>query len=150
VQNYKNTAEGRTAARKYADIIALTRPEVPENRPRMALSDRAKIFSPFAALRGYEGKIAEEERRVQRQIWQELSEEERGNLSQQLSGVCRGMSVELLYFLPECTDASGRCLGTYCRLRGVVERIDPLEKILRIGNATVAFRWIREIDVPKR
>ena len=40
---------------KYDKIINKSRP-VPIG-PRMELSDRAKIFSPFAALRGYDEKI---------------------------------------------------------------------------------------------
>jgi len=40
---------------KYSNIINKERPE--PMRPRMELSDRAKIFSPFAALKGYEEKI---------------------------------------------------------------------------------------------
>ena len=40
---------------KYQNIINSERPE--PIKPRMELSDRAKIFSPFAALKGYEEKI---------------------------------------------------------------------------------------------
>ena len=50
--DFRNTKEGRNVAQKYADILHLSRPEPPVKYPRMALSNRAKIFSPFAALRG--------------------------------------------------------------------------------------------------
>ena len=39
----------------YDDIIKMKRPE--SNRPKMDISDRAKIFMPFAALKGYEESI---------------------------------------------------------------------------------------------
>ena len=46
----------------YAEMAHLPYPEVLqkvwERHPRMNLTDRAKIFSPFAALRGYEDEIA--------------------------------------------------------------------------------------------
>lgn len=40
------------------DIIYTKYPfDKPSKRPRMSISDRAKIFAPFAALRGYEEEI---------------------------------------------------------------------------------------------
>lgn len=58
--DFKNTKEGRNVAQKYADILHLSRPEPPVKYPRMALSNRAKIFSPFAALRGFDDEISSE------------------------------------------------------------------------------------------
>ena len=58
--DFKNTKEGRNVAQKYADILHLSRPEPPVKHPRMALSNRAKIFSPFAALRGFDDEISSE------------------------------------------------------------------------------------------
>ena len=60
MDDYKDTKEGRIVAAKYADILYLSRPEPSILHPRMSVSNRAKIFSPFAALRGYEEEIAEE------------------------------------------------------------------------------------------
>lgn len=56
--NYKNTPEGKAVQYKYADLLPLSRPE--PIKPRMSISNRVKIFSPFAALRGYEDEIASE------------------------------------------------------------------------------------------
>ena len=61
--DYKNTPEGRTVQSKYSKILHTSRPEPPHNHPRMPMSNRAKIFSPFAALRGYEDEIASERQR---------------------------------------------------------------------------------------
>lgn len=44
---------------KYDDIIHLPRPE--SKHPHMSNSDRAKIFSPFAALKGHIEAIHEKE-----------------------------------------------------------------------------------------
>ena len=60
--DYKNTPEGRSVQSKYGKILHASRPEPPHNHPRMPMSNRAKIFSPFAALRGYEDEIASEGR----------------------------------------------------------------------------------------
>ena len=64
MSDYKNTEEGKNVARKYADILNSSRPEPSYKHPRMTLSNRAKIFSPFAALRGYEEEIAAEDRTI--------------------------------------------------------------------------------------
>lgn len=60
--DYKNTAEGKTVQRKYGDILYSSRPELPPGHPKMDIQNRAKIFSPFAALRGYEDEIRSEGR----------------------------------------------------------------------------------------
>lgn len=52
--DYKNIPESRAVQSKYGKILHASRPEPPRNHPRMPMSNRAKIFSPFAALRGYE------------------------------------------------------------------------------------------------
>lgn len=58
--DYKNTPEGRAVQSKYADLLSLSRPA--SIKSRMTIQNRAKIFSPFAALRGYEDEIASEGR----------------------------------------------------------------------------------------
>lgn len=82
--DYKTSKEGQTVAAKYFDILHLSRPQLSYKHPRMSLLNRAKIFSPFAALRGYETEIAEKEwkrSRVQKKI---LSDDEIGALSDPL------------------------------------------------------------------
>ena len=89
--NYKNTPEGRVVQSKYADLLPLSRPA--PIKPRMTIQNRAKIFSPFAALRGYEDEIASEGKdhlKVQRI---ELSEEEKA--SQFLSGTLSAATTRI-------------------------------------------------------
>ena len=62
--DYKNTPEGKAVQNKYGKILHASRPEPPHNHPRMPMSNRAKIFSPFAALRGYENEIASKGREI--------------------------------------------------------------------------------------
>lgn len=45
---------------KYDDIINLERPK--SNRIPMSREDRAKIFMPFSALKGYEEAIEEKQK----------------------------------------------------------------------------------------
>lgn len=83
----KNRTIWLETARKYADIIGMERPQTAESlrrHPRMTLQNRAKIFSPFAALRGYEEQLAEEKQRTERVPKKMLTEEEMSALSDRL------------------------------------------------------------------
>ncbi len=51
---------------KYDDIIHMERPK--SARPTMPVEDRAKIFMPFAALRGYEDAIESSRKQVEQQV----------------------------------------------------------------------------------
>lgn len=120
--NYKNTPEGRAVQSKYADILPLSRPN--PIKPRMSISNRAKIFSPFAALRGYEDEIISEGKahlKVQRI---ELSEEEKSELSGTLCRLRKGQPVSVRYFAD----------GYYENISGTVEFIDPVTSELRIST----------------
>lgn len=55
-----DTPEGKRVQEQYADILSARRPAPPPSRPRMSRENRAKIFSPFAALRGFDDELSEE------------------------------------------------------------------------------------------
>ena len=79
MENYKNSKIGQETAQKYGDIIEMERPQTEESlrkHPRMTLQNRAKIFSPFAALRGYDEQLAAEKQRTERVTKRILTKEE--------------------------------------------------------------------------
>ena len=125
--DFKNTKEGRTVAQKYADILHLSRPEPPVKHPRMALSNRAKIFSPFAALRGFDDEISREGASKLLVKIVELSDEEKNTLSDKLLQVKRGMKVVVRYFV-RSTESTGK----YISLTGTVVIIDPVCRELKV------------------
>ena len=96
----KNTKEGRIVSRKYADILQMARPEPAARHPRMPLAARAKIFSPFAALRGFDDELAEEGGQTLRVEKAGLSDEEQAALAEKLAGLARGSTVTVRYFVP--------------------------------------------------
>lgn len=140
--DYKNTEEGKNVARKYADILNSSRPEPSCKHPRMTLSNRAKIFSPFAALRGYEEEIAAEGQDHLRVAKIELSEEDQGTLSDKLLQVRKGMTITVRFFEAENTGLSisgtpagtDAPLGCYRTITGAVDRIDPVYRELQIRS----------------
>lgn len=131
--DYKNTAEGRIVQQKYADILPLSRPE--PLKPRMTTLNRAKIFSPFAALRGYDEEIADQDRVQELVTKTELSDEDQGHLSDHLLRVKQGMTITARYFNADVVYAP---LGTYTTLTGTVSRIDPVYREVDIQIGTTS------------
>ena len=127
MEDFKNTKEGRAVSQKYSDILHLSRPEPPVKHPRMALSNRAKIFSPFAALRGFDDEISSEgaSKLLVKKI--ELSDEEKNNLSDKLLQIKKGMKVVVRYFV-KTTENTGK----YMSVTGTVVMIDPVYRELKI------------------
>ena len=128
--DFRNTKEGQNVAQKYADILHLSRPEPPVKYPRMALSNRAKIFSPFAALRGFDDEISSEgaSKLLVKKV--ELSDEEKNDLSDKLLQVLqvkKGMKVVVRYFMK-----TAESTGKYISLTGTVVMIDPVYRELKV------------------
>lgn len=146
--DYKNTPEGKAVQNKYGKILHASRPEQPHNHPRMPMSNRAKIFSPFAALRGYEDEIAFEGRDHLKGNRIELSDEGKEALSQKISQLRKGQAITVKYF----TD------GYYEDIVGVLDAVNTINKELRIYTGfindtgkelptIIAFEDIIEIEV---
>ena len=125
--DFKNTKEGRMVAQKYADILHRSRPEPPSKHPRMSITNRAKIFSPFAALRGFDDEISNEgaSKLLVKKI--ELSDEEKNTLSDRLLQVKKGMKVVVRYFVRTAENT-----GKYLSLTGTVIMIDPVYRELKV------------------
>ena len=111
----------------YEDIIHLPHHQS-ATRPHMSLYDRAAQFSPFAALTGFDGVIAETGRMTERKI--ELSEYERSLLDQQLIRIDEELrkgnhpEITVVYFVPDPRKAG----GAYEEYTGRVRSIDAVEK----------------------
>lgn len=143
MDDYKNSKDGRIVAAKYADILHLSRPEPSFRHPRMTLSNRAKIFSPFAALRGYEEEIAEEKWKQTRVTKKLLSEDEAAELSDRLIQVKKGMVVTIRYFKEDAEHPAFPPLGIYDTITGKVEKIDAIFRQISIndGQAKVTIHF---------
>ena len=149
MENHKNSKTGQETARKYADILHMERPQSEESlrrHPRMTLQNRAKIFSPFAALRGYDEQLAEEKQRTERVTKRILTEEEMSNLSDRLMQVTKGMTITVRYFVEDTAHPETPPVGNYVTLTGKVESIDPVFRTLQIEKAVVPFEDLVEVN----
>lgn len=113
-----------TDVEKYEDMMSLSRPAPSPSHPRMPVSNRAKIFSPFSALRGYEEEIEEEGWKILRVPKKILSEEDTDRLSNLISQIKKNMVVQVRYFKEDTLHPSIPPLGTYQELTGTVLQID--------------------------
>jgi len=111
----------------YADIISLPHHKAAD-RPHMSLYDRAAQFSPFAALTGFEGVIAETGRMTDRKI--ELSESEKILLDQKLTLIDDVIQdghypvITLVFFVPDARKEGGE----YQDFIGQVRQIDTIDR----------------------
>ena len=132
----------------YADIIHLPHHKA-KNRPHMSMYDRAAQFSPFAALTGFEGVIAETGRLTDRKI--ELSESEKVLLDQKLTLIDdviqdkHNPEITVVYFIPDYLKEGGE----YEEHTGLVRQIDPIERtvVFLADNGRSAGKTIKVDDI---
>ena len=92
MENYKQVKLGWKRPESMPTLLIWERPQNEESlrkHPRMTLQNRAKIFSPFAALRGYDEQLAAEKQRTERVPKRILTEEEMSALSDRLMQVTK-------------------------------------------------------------
>lgn len=130
---------------KYDDIMSLSRPA--SSHPKMERTDRAKIFSPFAALKGHEDAVREKEKiRVNRPA---LSDEEQEKLNEELTFIKKGMTATLTYFYedPGSDGSGGEAEGEYRTITGTIEDLDPVFQSLKIDGHKIHFTDITNCSI---
>lgn len=132
------------AADNYEDMIHMAH-HVSVTRPRMAVSDRAAQFSPFAALTGYDDAIEETARQTEE--WINLDECKQDMINEKLQMIQEHMEesprVTLTYFQPDRVKTG----GSYLTLTGNVKKIDIYEKyIIMSDERKIPIEAIFEIE----
>lgn len=106
-------------------------------RAPMPASRRAKQFAPFDALKGLKEAITEKERiPTPRRI---LAEDSLAELNETLSQLRKGTMVTVVYY---CIYAQ-----EYHQITGAVVSVDTYWSLLQIGNMSIDFSEISEIDI---
>lgn len=155
---------GKYMDRAYDRLMDLQRPHHADDsfsrrHPKMARLNRAKLFAPFAALRGFDEAVRSKERPyVPRHI---LDPEEIYALNRALFVLWKATQTRALArqnrvtarveVFAVCDDpdheAFGR-LGLYHALTGVVQRVDPAAQILTLDRRAIRFSDISAITDP--
>lgn len=136
---------------EYDDIIQMEYPFVRTDKikhPRMQIEDRAKIFAPFAALKGYEEAIAAKQKIIVPRI--DLSEELKEYLDLQLSKIGRLLTegqhpiITVVYFHKD--KVSNEEGGEYIQFTGMVAKYDQTSRILQIVEKRLRLDDICSIE----
>ena len=118
---------------RYNDIIGLPHPTSAKH-PRMPLSDRAAIFSPFAALTGHGAAIVETARLTDRKI--ELDEDSRAVLYEKQRYleeiIGQQPEVTVTWFQPD----ERKDGGSYVTVTGKLKRTDGVERVMLLTDGT--------------
>lgn len=136
---------------KYDDIIHMEYPLKSSDRikhPRMTIENRAKIFAPFAALKGYEEAIAAKQKIVVARI--ELSEEAKEFLDLQLGKMEQLLSkgqhpiITVVYFQKDKDSLDDK--GEYIRFTGMVSKLDLTSRMIQIVEKRLPLDEIYKIE----
>lgn len=135
---------------KYDDIIHLVRPK--SDRPSMPVADRAKIFMPFAALKGYDDAIEETKKLTTQRI--ELTEEKKEELDRKLQrlndmiALGEKPEVTITYFVVDkkVSLEEGEELGKYIDFSGAVTKVDLVFEQIRVMENIIHLSDVLEIE----
>ena len=130
---------------RFDDIINMECPISERHKP-MAREERAKQFSPFAALKGHTEAIASEERIFSQRAM--LSEDQKKVLDMRFHEIEEKYSegidteVELTRFLPVIDDENGYLVT----VKGIVRKINIDERLLDIDGEKIPLDDIEGIS----
>ena len=117
----------------YDDIINLPHP-TSQRHPRMPIHDRAAIFSPFAALSGHAGAIAETARLTDQKM--ELDEDTKVELDRRqavlMEHIAEQPEVTVTWFQPD----ERKDGGAYLTATGRLKKLDEIQRVLVLTDGT--------------
>ena len=128
----------------YQDILYCSRPV--SRHPNMSIENRAKLFTPFSALRGFDIEILtqEQDRLLVPQI--SLASDREEEIYRVLNGLHQGDWATVTYFVP-VKHIAQQLLGEYTVVSGEVKRVDDVEQLLVLEGASVLFGNIHSLAV---
>ena len=128
----------------YQDILYCSRPV--SRHPKMSVENRAKLFTPFSALRGFDIEILtqEQDRLLVPQI--SLASDREEEIYRVLNGLHQGDWATVTYFVP-VKHIAQQLLGEYTVVSGEVKRVDDVEQLLVLEGASVPFGNIHSLAV---
>ena len=118
---------------KYDDMLHLPHP-TSARHPRMSISERAAIFSPFAALTGHAGAIAETARLTDQKM--DLDENTKAELDQKqailLEHIAEQPEIKVTWFQPD----ERKDGGAYLTAAGRLKKLNAIQRLLVLTDGT--------------
>jgi len=115
----------------------------------MSIENRAKIFSPFAALRGHSDAIEETAEKKLTIRQDELMEDSRLELDEALGTLAERLEqgehpvVKVTYFVQDRVLAAG--VGTYQDVEGAVAKLDALAQTIQIVDRVIPLANVKSL-----
>ena len=103
----------------------------------MSVSERAKIFAPFDALKGFREMLKEEER--VKEVKKELSQDMIDDLDNVINSLKLGMMIEVIFY-----DSK---VESYKSLIGVFTKVDAIYKKLVVVKTRINLEDILSIKI---
>lgn len=122
----------------YQNIINQERP-VPA-RPRMPRQNRAKIFAPYQALKGFNKTLHSKDTVYEH--YRELAEYGQECLDQKLRRLQKSDKVTVTWFCPKPGKDDH---GQYMTVTDTVKRIDPVFHVLHLSGESITFKNIIDL-----
>ena len=135
---------------RYSNIINLQRPIHQDDlfsRRHPKMTNRAKIFAPFAALVGFDERIRRKE--IEYVQKRELGAEEEFHLNETLCSLNRHDSVKVVYYEP-CSDRENDAYlrrGLYNTITGTVRWVDQVGQCLVLEDRAINFSDLYTVEV---
>ncbi len=128
----------------YGDMIHLSRPI--SRHPKMSVENRAKLFTPFSALRGFDIEILtkEQDRLLVSRVT--LGTDQQELIRHRLNDLRSGQRVTVTHFAL-VKELESIPLGEYVTQTGQVRCVDNFYQVLVLDSGVVAFEDIRELEV---
>ena len=127
----------------YDDILHARRPD--PIRPRQTLDNRAKLFQPFDALRGFSLAVLTKQQEQQLVPRLELSDDAQEELQRKLALVRPGDRVLVTCFRPERTIGDLE-LGAYTTEPGTVVTVDEYSRCLVLAEGLVPLADLLDLQ----
>lgn len=104
-----------------------------KTREKMSITDRAKQFSPFAAVTGLDAALSAKEKITVPKI--ELTEYTAEELNRKIHLLSPGTIITIIYYRE----------NEYVKLTGMLSRLDLENRMLQIVNTKISFDDLLEI-----
>ena len=129
---------------RYDDILHLPHP-TSVRHPRMPISERAAIFSPFAALTGHAGAIAETTRLTKQKM--ELDEDTKAEVDWRqavlMEHIAEQPEITVTWFQPD----ERKDGGAYLTATGRLKKLDEIQRVLVLTDGTkISLDDVAEIE----
>ena len=102
-------------------------------RPKMSMSNRAKQFAPFDALKGFQEALRKKEKMPVPK--KELAEEKAEEINEKLKQLTTGKLITVVYYND----------GEYIQLTGTVVKIEKNKRYLQMAETIIHFDDISDI-----